>query len=259
MNRYAISDLHGQLDLYNQIKEYINDDDILYVLGDCNDRGPYPWTTLRSVLDDEQCCLLMGNHEYMLWRAADYVLNTLGGGIKRLLTDDTLVYSLGGRNNPIRMLYYNGGYDTLKQWALEPEHLKYLIKIKELPIDIELTSKNGNRIYLSHAGFNPGDKEETVEERVWDRYHYLRECNDFQKGDVLVHGHTPCQHLIRDLELRLYGNDYIITNEGDGCCIYNQGFKYDIDLGAHYTGRTCLLNLDTLETKIFQTEIEDEY
>ena len=54
MVRYAIADLHGRLDLFNKVKEQINDDDVLYVLGDCNDRGPYPWLTLKTVIDDPQ-------------------------------------------------------------------------------------------------------------------------------------------------------------------------------------------------------------
>lgn len=69
MSRYAVSDLHGQLDLFNQIKEYINDDDIVYALGDFGDRGPEPWRTLKMVLDDDQFIYLMGNHDLMLLEA----------------------------------------------------------------------------------------------------------------------------------------------------------------------------------------------
>ena len=54
MNRYVVADLHGQLDLLKQIKEYLNEDDILYILGDSGDRGPQPWQTLKASLDDPQ-------------------------------------------------------------------------------------------------------------------------------------------------------------------------------------------------------------
>ena len=52
--RYAVADLHGQSNLYFQIKEYINGNDIVYALGDFGDRGPKPWTTLQLALDDPQ-------------------------------------------------------------------------------------------------------------------------------------------------------------------------------------------------------------
>jgi hypothetical protein len=35
--RYAIADLHGQLSLFNKVKESINDNDIVYALGDFGD------------------------------------------------------------------------------------------------------------------------------------------------------------------------------------------------------------------------------
>ena len=60
MNRYVVADLHGQLDLLTQIEEYINEDDILYVLGDSGDRGPEPWRTIKACLDNPQIVYLMG-------------------------------------------------------------------------------------------------------------------------------------------------------------------------------------------------------
>lgn len=114
MNRYAVSDLHGQLDLYKQIKEYINNDDVLYVLGDCNDRGPQPWSTLKAVIDDPQCILLMGNHEHMLWQAADFILEVTEGNINLFNEDPTwYLYNASGRNSPAELLKWNGGWSTL--------------------------------------------------------------------------------------------------------------------------------------------------
>ena len=73
--RYVISDLHGQINLYNQIKEYINEDDIVYALGDFGDRGPEPWRTLKAVIDDPQFIYLMGNHDLMLIQAIEWIIN----------------------------------------------------------------------------------------------------------------------------------------------------------------------------------------
>ncbi|WP_081846758.1 metallophosphoesterase [Butyrivibrio sp. AE3004] len=42
MATYAISDLHGQYDLFQKLLDVIHfsDDDFMYVLGDAIDRGP---------------------------------------------------------------------------------------------------------------------------------------------------------------------------------------------------------------------------
>lgn len=259
MNRYAVSDLHGQLDLYKQIKEYINNDDILYVLGDCNDRGPQPWFTLKAVIDDPQCILLMGNHEHMFWQAADFILEGTEGDINLFNEDPTwYLYNTSGRNSPAELLKWNGGWSTLTQWARESEYMRYLYVVKTLPLSLTIPTSDGEHyIYLSHAGYNPGEYRRSIQDMVWDRLHYLTKWEDYVEGDIVIHGHTPIDHLLKGFKWT--DQSYSITNDGYGCCIYNDGFKYDIDLGAHFTGRTCLLNLDTLETKIFETEIEDEY
>ena len=77
MVRYAVADLHGQLDLLTQIKEYINEDDILYVLGDSGDRGPEPWRTLKLCLDDPKIVYLMGNHDRMLVDASEFYMERM--------------------------------------------------------------------------------------------------------------------------------------------------------------------------------------
>jgi len=41
-NIYVLSDLHGHYNIFIKMLEKINfsDDDVLYILGDCCDRGP---------------------------------------------------------------------------------------------------------------------------------------------------------------------------------------------------------------------------
>ena len=39
MSVYAVSDLHGQLELYFKIKDFLKPEDYVYCLGDCGDRG----------------------------------------------------------------------------------------------------------------------------------------------------------------------------------------------------------------------------
>ena len=65
MTTWAIADLHGHLEIWKKVKEIISPDDIVYVLGDCVDRGPQSWETLKTVYNDPQARLLKGNHEDM--------------------------------------------------------------------------------------------------------------------------------------------------------------------------------------------------
>lgn len=37
---FACADLHGQYNLYKQIKNFLKEDDKVYFLGDATDRGP---------------------------------------------------------------------------------------------------------------------------------------------------------------------------------------------------------------------------
>ena len=64
MNKtYAVSDLHGQGQLWEQIKEYIDDTDTLYYLGDAIDRGPDGINIMLDLLKMPNVIYLKGNHE----------------------------------------------------------------------------------------------------------------------------------------------------------------------------------------------------
>ena len=75
MSNFAVSDLHGHLKLYNKIKKFLKPEDTVYCLGDCGDRGPDAWETIKAVAKDEQFIYLKGNHEDMLVKAALERLN----------------------------------------------------------------------------------------------------------------------------------------------------------------------------------------
>lgn len=67
---YATADLHGYLDLYKKIKDFLKPDDVVYYLGDAGDRGPQSWETIKVILDDPQFIYIKGNHDDMLVKAA---------------------------------------------------------------------------------------------------------------------------------------------------------------------------------------------
>ena len=68
MSTYVISDLHGQLGLFNQMLDKIEfkETDHLYMLGDAVDRGPDGILLLKKVMGMKNCTFILGNHEKML-------------------------------------------------------------------------------------------------------------------------------------------------------------------------------------------------
>lgn len=245
MNRYAIADLHGQLDLLKQVKEYLNEDDVLYILGDSGDRGPHPWRTLKASLDDPQFIYLMGNHDLMLIKAIEQYI---------IIPESELMYGLAmytGDRTPIGQLALNGGTDTLMGWAREPERMKYYQKLRFAPLEVRLAALDGEHfIYLTHAGYshhlyNP----DNVDTMVWDRQHFFDD--PATDGSLLVHGHSPTIKVIEWLKQR-----NLSYNDSDGYLRYANNTKIDIDIGAYFYNKTVLLNIDTLEGKIFTTKGE---
>ena len=63
---------------------------------------------------------------------------------------------------------------------------------------------------------------------------------------LLVHGHTPVQHILRDWD-----------NQNPQILKYCDGHKIDIDLGSTISKTAALLDLETLEAIYFK-EVNDE-
>ena len=64
MNKtYAITDLHGMWNLWEQISEYCDETDTIYFLGDAIDRGVDGLRVMESLLKDKRVIYLLGNHE----------------------------------------------------------------------------------------------------------------------------------------------------------------------------------------------------
>lgn len=68
---YCMSDIHGRIDLFEMMLEKINlqSGDMLYVIGDCIDRGGglQVLKKIKKLHDKGMATLLMGNHELMFW------------------------------------------------------------------------------------------------------------------------------------------------------------------------------------------------
>lgn len=227
---YACSDLHGRLDLYKQIKAFLNPEDTVYFLGDAGDRGPDSWELIKTIYSDDQFVYLMGNHEEMLVEAMKDWLDYFHCG---LAWQD---------------LINNGGAQTFEDWRNIPNesnqriwmrNLKQLLKVKTY------VNKDNIKVILSHAGFTPGITTDI--DLLWDRDHYDDKWDEEYCSDmIIVHGHTP---------IPLMDMNGLSKEIEPGAFWYCNNHKVNIDNGSTWTGFACLLDLDTFDEHIFYCEV----
>lgn len=217
MGVYAISDIHGYYELWEQVKEHLNPEDKLYVLGDCNDRGDDGYRIIKEVYNRPNTVYLKGNHEDMLESALRSPLY-----------------------QNVNALFINGGIKTFDDFMdenINKEGKDFWIQaLNNLPLWTKYISPvNGKTFCLSHAGFNPPIK--TFTDFLWDRYHFLEHCK-VGKDEIIIHGHTPAVYLRK-----------VVDGVGgtDSALIYDNGHKICLDLQTYVTGKLTMLNLDTME------------
>lgn len=241
MATYALSDLHGCLHFYKQIKEFLQPEDKVYFLGDAGDRGPEPWKTITAIANDPQFIYIKGNHEDMLVNALiDY-------------------YDFHCTDWSLSLLAKNGGLNTFNQAIQDPQGRKWAKRINAFPTHLTYTNPKGEIIELSHAGFTPWKDDWYNDEKmrlpsqkdlVWDRTHFFDDWNEKDCFDrIIVHGHTPILHLINEI----YPSSYDIEVE-PGAFWYDNDHKVCIDCGAVFTDYCVLLNLDDWTEHIFYLE-----
>jgi serine/threonine protein phosphatase 1 len=215
---YAIGDIHGRLDLLDEVLARIDADMAAHpksnttriFLGDYIDRGP----DSKRVLDRLISCsvaqptvCLMVNHEAYL----------------REFLENPDVLSVWRRY---------GGLETLLSYGLTPTMKTNAQEHRKLASDLNRLLPSSHREFLSrlkeyficgdfffvHAGVRPGISlaEQSEDDLLWIREDFLKCEDDF--GKVVVHGHTPV------LEPDIRPN------------------RINIDTGAYATGRlTCLV------------------
>ena len=246
---FACADLHGRLDLYKKIKEFLNPEDKVYFLGDACDRGPDSWETVKAITRDSQFIYLMGNHE-------DMMINSMRGWYMDGPTsyEDYYLWLSNGGGVTEESLMKESGHD-IEIW---------MNRLAKLPVYEVYTNRDGKVIYLSHAGFTPALPKST-RDLVWDRYHIMEGWPEDCDEMIVVHGHTPTMLMSRydpwgivndeDREAIFAGKQ---KNPAKGAVWYADGHKVNIDCGSVWTGKTVLLDLDTFEQHIFTIDESEE-
>ena len=187
---YAIGDIHGRIDLLDQLLDMLRSDDakrdhadtVLIFLGDLIDRGASSRdvvTRVRTGVDWARTIALMGNHEAIL-------LDILDGRIEVL--DQWLRF---------------GGLETLKSWGISERFIEertrheVLVALSDVITPDERawlgrmrTSFRSGDYYFVHAGIRPAValEKQVDEDRLWIRDDFL----DSRKkhGAMIVHGHS---------------------------------------------------------------------
>lgn len=228
MSVYCFSDIHGNYNLWQQIKEFIKPEDKVYCLGDCTDRGLDGLKILKEVYEHPQITLLKGNHEDMLVKAAE---EGLEDGFPTYKAFD--------------LLTWNGGYQTYLDWAAQPEadQRHWLKIIKNLPNYGAYTNINGITCHLSHAGFDfPLRSYLEEEDLLWDRNHF-KVSSGKMGNHLIIHGHTPVD----------YVKSFLKEWKQEQAVLWYDNFtKVDIDCETYKTNSIVLLDLDTFEEHIFK-------
>ena len=194
---YAIGDIHGRLDLLDQLLASIADDDRTrgnrvethYIfLGDLIDRGP----DSRGVVDrllafsrsGANVRFLMGNHEQVFLQA------------------------LAGDRRALRFLARIGGRETLQSYGIGDEDYRALdfdelaaLAAEKVPADhiaflsdFEPMIRLGDYLFV-HAGIRPGVEFEAQErsDLYWIRDEFLSHRDSF--GAMIVHGHSITEEI----------------------------------------------------------------
>ena len=245
---YVFSDIHGMLDLYKQIKAHLNTGNHKAIfLGDACDRGEHGYMIMKDILQNDNILYIKGNHEDMFVHAARAIMDILieqnmsifEWRNERGIQD--LIYN-AYYNDDVALHLNNGGFHTLYEWLADGASMTIVNTIDRLPTYLEFVNNNGDKITFCHAGTLNKEKD-NIDSRIWSRDHFFEKWDD----GILIHGHTPCQHLIK--QLGRHGRSNMV------CPVwYCDNTKIDMDTGCFSTNIIYLMDVDSKEMIKFSAE-----
>lgn len=244
---YVFSDIHGMGELYDLIKNHLTAGNHKAVfLGDACDRGEDGYAIMKDMLTNENILYIKGNHEDMFVNAARVIMANLidAGRPMSEWRNETgirdLIYG-AYYNEDVNIHLNNGGFTTLYKWLEDGAPMAFVNAIDKLPTCAEVVSNNGVKYTFCHAGTLNVDKDD-IDSRLWSRDHFFEKWND----GILVHGHTPCQHLVRKIGERKHT---IIRPVW-----YANNTKLDMDTGCFSTNTIYLMDIESKEMTKFCAE-----
>ncbi len=221
---YAIGDIHGQLDLLDELLEKLplGPDDRLLFIGDYIDRGPDARGVVERLIDlelERDCTFLLGNHESMF-------LDFIGWEGPMYFAGDAFLMN-GGDRTLVSYDYFDSDLEPT-DFAVPKDH-------EDFYRNLELHHMEGDYLFvhagLSRAALDSSSVEDALrrsdaEDMLWNR---TSADLPHKLGVTVVYGHTPAH----DLQVR-----------------WNPPFSIGIDTGAVYGGKLTAIRLP--DETIFQ-------
>ncbi len=226
---YAVGDIHGRLDLFDQLLATIDADDAargrtethLILLGDLVDRGPDSAGVIERAMElcaTRHCRVLMGNHE-------EVMLKTWEGDRRTA----SLFARIGGRETLLSYGVSEADYEdadlpqlvALTREHIPEAHIRFVQGFEEMIAE-------GEYLFV-HAGIRPGvahDAQSHADTR-WIRREFLEDERDH--GAMIVHGHS-------------------ITED-----VVERHNRIGIDTGAFATGKLTAIGLEGAERWFLST------
>ena len=237
MKHYVMSDVHGEGALFDEAMEFLESQEDGYqliFLGDAIDRGTQGYRIMKSLLRNPNVIYLKGNHEDMFLKAIhefrDYCAEEGMTPLQVYKSYGRSMYDmLGSIGCDCRIYSQNGGDITFEDWIKDGCSM-IAYKIANLPLKYSY-----DKFDFCHAGcvshYFETDNEQAM---LWDRAHFPV---PWLKDRVLIHGHTPVQHLFR-------ASRYHEAIDQDPPKVV-QPIRYsinkiDMDTATHFTGVLCL-------------------
>lgn len=227
---YAIGDIHGRLDLVEDILEKIAADDAarspaqttIVFLGDLIDRGSQSSGVIELLRTYQPgfatTVFLMGNHEEVLLRVLAGDTGILPDWMSFGGAESVRSYGIDPAD-----LQGRGRQETLEllRAAIPREHVEFIKGFRD-------TYSFGPYLFV-HGGIRPGVPlaEQTAEDLRWIRYPFLDDDSDH--GVIVVHGHTISE------EVQVRPN------------------RIGIDTGAYWTDVLTAIGLEGDERWLLQT------
>ena len=194
---YAIGDVHGRLDLLEDMIGQVEHDDRargsaqtqIILLGDLVDRGPDSAGVVERLIGLAETRgnvrFILGNHEEIFLRALDGDIESLRLFVRIGGRETILSYGVSEQD------YERGDYAELL--ALVQAHVpeRHITFLKEFEDRIEI----GDYVFV-HAGLRPGVpiEEQRRADMRWIRSSFLD--SDAEFGKLVVHGHSISEEIV---------------------------------------------------------------
>lgn len=208
---YVISDIHGNLDKFNEILEKIKftDNDLLYVLGDIVDMGENPMELLCDLSMRYNVISIVGDHDLTalrLLRELDKILRGDASPDPEIMGELTEWIRKGGART---IEGFKALDDDMKEGVLE-----YL---EELSLYEEVEVK-GKKYLLLHAGIADFDPDTPLEDYMPEDFIHesLDPMRPYFEDVTVIAGHTPTEKLGGESGKILYGDGSILIDCGAG-------------------------------------------